>query len=218
MALNWYLNGINLKDYGIVVSGSNGIIDGLQMKAPFKVDIPDYHGEIVDLEKPRYEARDITLNCWIKASNMLDFTTKVNVFSQILRRSGTHRLMIEIDKNKPLVYDVYFSDKTVIDKKWSSSTMVGTFSLKMREPEPVKKVLKHVVNTEATKNLSITISSSNLLNISWGDSQRSVDITGKSIKLSHTYSKYGVYYIIISGLIEDIESLTTTAETIWNIL
>lgn len=156
MALNWYLNGINLKDYGITVSGSDGIVDGLQMKPPFKVDLPDCHGEIVDLDKLRYEPRDITLNCWIKASGMLEFTGKVNTFNQILRKSGTHRFMIEIDPRKPLVYEVYFPDKTAIDKKWSNSTMIGTFSLRMREPFPIKKVLKFTPSNLGGENLVIS--------------------------------------------------------------
>ncbi|WGU70641.1 hypothetical protein QIU18_00335 [Capnocytophaga canimorsus] len=38
-----------------------------------------------------------------------------------------------------MVYEVYCKDAIEITKKWNDSTMVGTFDLKLIEPEPIKK-------------------------------------------------------------------------------
>lgn len=61
--LDYYLNGVNFKDYDIRVSSSEGVLDLPKLKTPLSVDWPDYHGEIVDLDDKRVEARVIKLNC-----------------------------------------------------------------------------------------------------------------------------------------------------------
>ena len=104
-----------------------------------------------------------------------------------------------------------------VDKKWRDDIMIGTFSLKLREPEPVKRVLKHIVVNEASKTCSITLSSDRYFNIYWGDGSVDYDCGGgENITISHTYATNGDYYPIITGVIDGITQFTTNAIIVWN--
>lgn len=216
--LEYYLDGLNLKeDLGVRVSKSSGVIDGLKMKEPFKVDFADENGEFIDLEDPRFEPREITLDCWLKADGKSDFVNKMAAIEAIFRLGGTHRLMIVTNPTKPLVYEVYAPAGIAVDKKWRDDIMIGTFSLKLREPEPVKRVLKHIVVNEASKTCSITLSSDRYFNIYWGDGSVDYDCGGgENITISHTYATNGDYYPIITGVIDGITQFTTNAIIVWN--
>lgn len=217
--LEHYLDGYNFKDFGVRVSKSGGIVDGLKMKTPFSVNWDDEHGETLDLSRPRFEGRDITLDCYIKADGKVDFVNKVNNFLSIFRSPGTHRLMIDINPTKPLVYEVYSPNGVQVSKTWNDTIMVGTFQIKMREPEPVKRVLKHIRISEATREISITFKSSKYFNIHWGDGTHSFDIGGDGIVTAkHVYQANGNYFPIITGVIEDMKEFSTNAIMIWSIL
>ena len=217
--LEYYLDGVDFKDYNVKVSDSNGIVDGLKIKTPFTVNWDSEHGEIVDLTRPRYEAREITLDCFITAKGKVDFVNKVNNFLQQFRTAGSHRLTIDINPNKPLVYEVYLTDGAPIKKRWDDDLMVGTFTIKLREPEPVKRVLKHIA-LNGTMEVTITLTSTKLYNIHWGDGSHDYDIggDGKAVTVKHTYTAAGNYFPIITGIIEDIKDFSTNAIVVWNIL
>ena len=86
--LEYYLNGVNFREMGIRVESSNGVTDLPKLKQAASVDWPDYHGKVVDLANKRYEEREITLNCWLKASGKIDFVERVNRLFDILREDG----------------------------------------------------------------------------------------------------------------------------------
>lgn len=213
--VTYYIDGIDLNTYGVYISSSDGLLSRPKMKTPVSVNWPTYHGEVVDLSKRYYESREIELECFIKADSKEDFISKLNTFLQVFDQSGTRRLMVVVDVTKPLVYEVYLSDELKVTKKWSDSTMVGTFTLKLIEMQPIKKVVKFVA-TDTTKTLSITLTTSKLVNAYWGDANVSYDISGTSQTVTHTYTSNGTYYTIIAGNIDEITSLTTTGTVIWN--
>lgn len=215
--LEYYLDGLNLKnDLGVRVSKSSGVIDGLKMKDPFAVEFADEHGEYVDLEAPRFEPRDITLDCFLKAAGKSDFVNKIAEIESLFRKKRTRRLMIVTNPTKPLVYEVYAPSGITVDKKWRDDIMVGTFSLKLREAEPVKRVLKHIVVNEASKTCTISLNSDRYYNIYWGDGTADYDFGGGEVEISHTYSSNGDYYPIITGVIDEIKEFTTNAIVVWN--
>ena len=218
--LDYYIDEINLKDYGIRVESSDGVIDGLKMKSPFSVKWDDEHGETVDLSRPRFDAREITLNCWLRTTGgYMEFANKVTSLISALRKGGTHRLRIDINPTKPLVYEVYCPDGLAIKKRWNKELMIGKFSLVLREPEPVKRVLKHIVITEATKKTTISFKSNRLYNVYWGDMTADYDVGGddsKTTTIEHTYAKNGDYFIVITGVVEDIKEFKTNAIVVWN--
>ena len=82
---------------------------------------------------------------------------KLSRFEQLFDEQGTQRLMIDVHPTKPLLYEVYCKDEISVAKKWSDELMVGTFKLKLFEPEPVKRILKHIRVGDSTKTCTITM-------------------------------------------------------------
>ncbi|KWW31666.1 MAG: Phage tail protein [bacterium P3] len=74
------------------------------------------------------------------ADRKTDFIQKWNEFLSIFDSDGTQRLMVDVQPTKPLVYEVYLEDEMDAEKRWSDSAMVGTFTIKLKEPDPVKRV------------------------------------------------------------------------------
>lgn len=228
--LAYLLDGINFKDYGVFVSKSMGILDALKMKEPLKLDWDGYHGEAIDLTRPRMQARDITLQCFITTDGgKIAFVKAVKDFLELFYTphvkpagakaeivgAGLHRLTIDIHPTKALVYEVYMPDGTDLDKEWNDDKMTGTFTLKLREPEPVKRVLKHLRVNESSKRITITLTTEKLVNIYWGDGTTSQDVYGTTT-ITHDYDENGEYYVILTGVIEDIKDFSTNAIIVWN--
>ena len=94
--------------------------------------------------------------------------------------------------------------------------MVGTFSLKLKEPEPVKRVVRHQKRDESSKTLTISISTPKMVTIHWGDGTRSENIYGDDRTITHDYTDNGIYYAVVAGVIERIEEFTTNGIIVWN--
>ncbi|MDR1585378.1 MAG: LamG domain-containing protein [Prevotellaceae bacterium] len=214
--LSYLVNGINLKDFDVTVSESNGILDRPKLKAPFKVDWPDYHGEVIDLTRKRVEAREIELKCWMKAAGKIDFVNKLNSFLQIFQADGTQRLTVDIHPTKPLLFEVYNESGISISKRWNDESMVGTFTLKLKEPDPVKRIVRHQRISEATRTLTITMTTAKAVTIHWGDGTKDYDVFGENITVPHDYNQDGIFYAVISGVIEDITDFSTNGIIVWN--
>lgn len=217
--LCYFIDYIDIREqYGIRFSQSNGLLARPKLKSPTKVDWPDYHGEVVDLTSKRVEARTITLKGWMPAENKTNFIQKWNEFISIFDKDGTQRLMVDVHPTKPLVYEVYLEDEMDTDKKWSDSAMVGTFTLKLKEPDPVKRVVRQLVTSTSadSRNLRIQMTSQKAITIYWGDGTKDEDLNG-TIDITHQYPEgAATYYAIIGGVIEDITNFSTTGIVVWN--
>ena len=213
--VSYFLDGVNFNHYGVFVSESKGVINRPKLKQSSTFSWDNYHGNVVDLKNKYYEPREIILSCFIKAENKVDFLMRVMEFERLFDKTGTQRLMIQVE-DKPLVYEVFCKDEIAISKKWSDAKMIGTFELKLIEPEPVKRVLKHTRTGEPTKNCEITLTSTKLLNIYWGDGNSDTDIAGDDITVSHDYEADGDYFVIVTGCIDEIIDFATNATTVWN--
>lgn len=219
--VEYYIDGKNFKDFGVYVSKSAGLVGRLERKEALQVDWDNYHGIVRDKRRPRYKERTITLDCFIEASSRSAYVEWVNMFFSQFDMAGNHRFKVEYDgKAKPLVYEVELLDEADPDKTWGQydgDIMVGTFKLKLIEDEPVKKVLRHIGTTANSKS-TITVTSSKLLNIYWGDGTHTYDVSGTDKIVEHTYEQPGEYDIIVTGVIEDIENFETNAIVIWDSL
>lgn len=212
--VEYYINGKNFTLYNVYIAESKGVTSKLEVKESLSTDWRDYHGIVVDARNPRYKERTITLGCFIEAFGYDDFIQKYQLFISEFDNNGSQRLKIDVGL-KPLVYEVLCLDPFDINKKWDAIHMVGTFQLKLMEPEPVKKVLRHIgagANTQAT----ITVTSSKLLNIYWGDGTHTFDVSGSEKMVEHTYNQPGEYDIVITGVIEDITGFHTNCIVIWD--
>lgn len=211
----YLLDGVDFKEYGVYVSGSDGIMNRPKLKSPASLKWDNYHGESVDLIHKFYESREITLSCFIKADSKMDFIKKITAFEQQFDKKGTNRLVIDVHPIKPLIYEVYCKDAIEIQKEWSNELMAGIFKLKLVEPEPVKRVLKHIRIDESTKTCSITFTSSKYVNIYWGDGKVDYDVIGENLTITHDYDVNGDYFPVITGCIDEISSFLTNAIIVW---
>lgn len=219
--VEYYIDGENFKDYGVYVSASEGLVGRLAQKESLTVDYDNYHGVTRDRKRKRYKERTITLQCFIEASSRRAFVEWLNRFLTLFDGDGTHRLTVEYDgKAKPLVYEVDIQEEVGVDKKWGSyneELMVGKFTLKLVEDEPVKRVLRHISNNNNSV-ATITVSSYKLLNVYWGDGTHTYNVSGNNTTVEHTYALPGEYDIIVTGVIEDIEKFETNAIIVWPLL
>lgn len=217
--IEYFLGGVSFNDFDLHVESSTGVLDLPKLKTPTSVDWADYHGEVIDLTEKRYQAREITLNCWLRAKGKLDFTERVNRVYDILRQDGTQRLMISIHPTKPLVYEVYCEDGVAPSKRWHDDKMIGTFSLKLKEPDPVKRVIRHQRMNYATSELKIELKSDKMITIYWGDGEVTADVYGDCTgdnAIKHTYASNGIYYAIVGGVIEEVTDFSTNGIVVWN--
>lgn len=215
--VEYFIGDRNFKEFGVHVSGSSGIIGMLERKEPLTVDWDSYHGVVVDTKRPRYKERIITLDCFIEASSKTNFVERVQLFMSQFQKPDTQRLKIEYDgRTKPLYYEVFSQSGSDVEKNWTydNDLMVGTFRLTLIEPEPVKRVIRHIGGAGSTA--SMTLSSHKLLNIFWGDGSITRGVSGSGVTQNHTYTEAGEYDIVITGVIEDITSFTTNAIIVWN--
>lgn len=217
--LEYYLDGVNFTDFDLHVESSTGVLDLPKLKTPASVDWADYHGKVIDLTDKRYEEREITLNCWLRATGKMDFTEKVNRIYEHLRQDGTQRLMISIHPTKPLVYEVYCEDGVAPSKRWHDDKMIGTLSLKLKEPDPVKRVVRHQRLNASTAQLTVELNTDKMVTIYWGDGEVDTDVYGDHTgenAIKHTYANNGIYYAIVGGVIEEITDFNTSGIVVWN--
>ena len=218
--VEYYIDGRNFKEFGVYVSESAGLVGRLARKEALQVEWDSYHGTVRDKKRPRYKERTIELDCFIEASSRSAYVEWVNLFFSQFDREGNHRLKVEYSgTTKPLVYEVELLDDADPQKQWGKydkELMVGKFKIKLVEDEPVKKVLRHIGATANTM-AQITVTSSKLLNIYWGDGTHTYNISGTDKNIRHIYAEAGEYDIVITGVIEDV-TLSTNAIIVWDLL
>ena len=219
--VEYYIDGVNFKDYGVYVSGSTGLVGRLAQKDALQVDWDNYHGIVRDRNRKRYKERTITLDCFLEASGRSAFVEWTNRFMSLFDGDGTHRLTVEYDgKAKPLVYEVGLYNEADMTKTWgqyNNELMVGTFQMKLTEDEPVKRVLRHISASDNSK-AAIKVTSTKLLNVYWGDGTHTFNVSGSETTIEHTYALAGEYDIIVAGVIEDIGSFETNDIVVWELL
>lgn len=216
MNIVYHIDQVDIATYGVHVSASDGLLSKPSYKKSLAHNWADYHGEVIDLTKRSYEPRSIKLDCFIMAESKEEFLTKCNTFLSIFDQTGTRRLKVTVDPSKPLLYEVYIDGDIDVKKEWNDGQMIGRFSLKLTEPEPLKRVLKYTRSSDATKTVTITITSTKLVNIYWGDGTYTYDVSGTSLVVSHDYITDGDFYIVITGNIDEITSLTHNGTLIWS--
>jgi hypothetical protein len=176
MNINHHIDSINFRDYGVFVSSSTGIISKPKLKKPVTVEWETYHGNVVDLDNKFYEARNIELECFIMADDKSDFIKKCNTFLRLFDKKGTRRLSVSVDGSEPLLFEVYSQEEIEVKKKWTENKMVGTFQLKLTEPEPMKRVYKYTRTSNSDRTCNMYIQSVKMVNVYWGDGKKTLDV------------------------------------------
>lgn len=197
--VKYSLNGHIFKDFGVFVSDSPGITDGLERKPVLQYDWAEYHGTSPDLRTPKFKERKFTLKCFIDAEN---WEQLFNVFKDFIReqfsKSGTQRLHIKPFDEDTLPYEVYLQDDIKLDKKFKQGKMVGTFDLNLIEANPIKKILK---TDQDTFKLSYEIDSET--GIFFGDGTKQTGRGNVSLTKDYSMPSYensGLSIISASGV------------------
>ena len=219
--VEYYINGVNFKEFGVFVSKSNGLLPGyLERKDLPEAEFDTYHGLSRDTDYLKYKERTITLECFVDASSRYAFVDWAMRFAQAFQKKGTQRLKVEYAGiTKPLVYEVVMLTGFDPEKTWArynEQKMVGTFTLTLTEDSPVKRVVRHIGAANSTAK--ITLSSVKRLDISWGDGSHTYGVRGQGKTITHTYESEGEYDIVIAGNIEDIEDFSTNGIIVWQTL
>ena len=216
MNIKYYINNVDIATLGVYVSASEGILNRPSRKEIKSQSYNDEHGVVVDLSQNYIDKREITLTCFIKADDKATFINNVQSFENLFSGTGLQRLRIEVDGCKPLVYDVYLDTAITIKKTWNENDMVGTFSVKLIEPNPVKKVYKYIRSSAASATATVTISTTKCVDITWGDGSATFDVVGSSQSITHDYTSNGTYYIVVAGDIDNISSISVNGTELWN--
>lgn len=217
--ISYKIDGVELSTYGIRVSNTKGLHNLPKMKKPLTTSFPDRHGERVDLSSVYYEARDIELDCWIEATSRIYFLTKLNTFiTTALVKTGLRQLLVAYDSSKPLCYMCYFESGLDVTRetKWNAARMFGSFTLKLREPEPFKRLYKFTP-IEGDMDCNFAINCPTSLTLYWGDGTSTHMPAGESNAVKN-YTTPGItFYIALVGNVNEITSIGTIAVEIWNL-
>lgn len=139
MQNGYLLDGLDLaKQYGIYIEKSNGFWDLPKRKGVTEYSWDDEDGvqSFTDSNDIYWDARDLRLQCFIKADSKIDFLTKLNAFKTILISAGLHTLKLPYGS---MVYNVYFKESSTFNilTRWDGNKLVGRFYIPLREPKPV---------------------------------------------------------------------------------
>lgn len=161
----------------------------------------------------RYDEREITLSGFVMGDNWQQMKRNFDTLFSEFDKGGLVRLLVEFEHI--LAFDVYLIDKIELQKEFRKGQIIGSFSLKMKEPNPVKRILKIEnkplnlsFNTPLWVDISIDGKVENFIN--------SVSIRNKIIPPRATTQNPNTHYIIIAGDIDQITDFQTNAEIIWN--
>lgn len=137
MKIDYQYNGTTLSDIGVHVSASLGLLEKPNRKPLEIYEYPEEDGHVVDLKSAKFEARKITLNCFIKAINHHDFIVKTESLNNVLFEvNELKELSVKFDGQTKLTYSCYCAEITKARKRWSDGIMVGTFDIVFIEPQP----------------------------------------------------------------------------------
>lgn len=231
--VTYYIDGQNLREMGIYVSKSKGLLNRPSMKDRTTVDYQNFHGIFWNHNNKRLKEREITLSCFIKAPNIDVFIENLQKFQRLFDEEGQRELRLEISETmKPLVYMVECKQEINVDKTWNKDEMIGTFDLRLIESEPLKRLLSFEIDSD-NYTLDINLRTEEPVTIYWGDGAVSYDVMSNGIQasdraynnntvtISHTYKRpinKGTKYIVITGNIDEIDrdSFITDATILWD--
>ncbi|MCT3669678.1 hypothetical protein [Elizabethkingia anophelis] len=173
--INWSINGKNFESFGIKVSSSRGLGDDLKQKERQSYNWPGRNGRQYNLNsKPKYEERIIELDCFIVGNDWDLMVNQFNLFTSEFAKRGTQRFIVEVFSFRTRVYDIILSDKTVLNEVKQEGQSFGTFTIKLVEPEPIKKVL---YSESTALQLSFNTPSSVIINIDGKAQQAKGDVS-----------------------------------------
>ena len=138
MKVSYQYNGTSFASFGVYVSNGSGFLGAPARKNPKTYEYPDHNGHLPDLEAPVYEARTISLDCFIVTDSAAELVTRYTSFTKaLLGVTQTVPLTVSIDGGRVYTGQVYTSAISDLAKTFVDGRNVGTFKVTIIEPEPV---------------------------------------------------------------------------------
>ncbi len=137
MKVVYKYNNVDLKTYGVSVARGKGFLGVPQRKKPKVYEYPEHNGYAVDLSVPVYEARKITLDCFITANSAIQLASMYNAFTKaMLNVTDTVPFGVFINNSQVFSGKVFTESVSELNKTFEHGKNVGTFTLTIIEPEP----------------------------------------------------------------------------------
>jgi len=129
--MSWKLDDIDFKDYGVGVIKSSGVLD-MPRIVDASTDWLDSNGRDYwqEPEDVKYQAREIQLNCWIRATSFDEFKTKVAAFYAALVAPG-ERTLTTVFGTEIAHVTIQQSIQMVRKTQYVSSLQIGMFTLRL---------------------------------------------------------------------------------------
>jgi len=129
--MSWKIDNIDFKDYGVGVIKSSGVLD-MPKIVDESTDWLDLNGKDYwqDAADVKYQDREISLNCWIKAAGYEGFKTKVAAFYAALMAPG-ERTLTTVYGNEIEHVTVQQAIQMVRKTAYVSSLQIGMFALRL---------------------------------------------------------------------------------------
>ena len=204
--VTYSVDGYNFASYGVFVSASAGITTLPAIKDPLTYNWGNQNGVDYFSDGVRYKEREITLKCFLYAASYGELLKNALAFFGLFAKNGTRRLRLGAG-GKILVYQVICKDAITLVPDFScENPCVGTFTLKLVEPEPVKLVLSGGGN--------ITIKSKTPVNVYWGNGTHDYDVSGNDEEATVFSGSSGE--TIITGEPNDFTSFKSSSSILWS--
>ena len=137
MNVTYQYNGMDFRAQGVYVANGGGFLGAPARKKPKQYEYPDHNGYLPDLEKPVYEARTITLDCFLVTDTAAELVTRFTSFSKsLLGVTGLVPFSVALDGVNIFSAQVYTSAISDLAKTFVDGRNVGTFKVTIIEPEP----------------------------------------------------------------------------------
>ena len=198
-----------LKEFGIGVNQTSGILDLLKKKQAFKHSWSDRNGDdyFVESQDILYEPRRIKLDCWVVASSGAEFENRIQRFVNLIDRPYLRTLEFSNIDRPFMVYNSGGSSIRILTNGLRTGKNVGSFSIEFIEPDPVYPFLS-VGNVSAGQSISLSLKMfSGKAVIYWGDGTITEATATALTAYSHTYTQAGSYKISILEDYDQVDQL-----------
>jgi len=137
MRIDYTFDGNSFAGYGVYVEKSSGLIGKPKRKSPEMYEYPGENGFIPDLGEVVYEARTITLSCFMLADSAGQLISMYESFTSILyNKTALCVLNMKIDGVTKLSFNCYVKEVSDMSKKFRNGMNAGEFTITFIEPKP----------------------------------------------------------------------------------
>jgi len=202
MRIDYLLNGVDFRDYGIEVIEAAGLFDDLPIKDRVEESYVGQHGVLIDRSTPLFDKRDIRL-----AIRVYDVEGNAEenyaTFRGLFDTSIPLRLTFWVNGRRR-EYDVDWGGES--ERTYYNSDRGFTVTIRLIESAPIKNVYTLIGNASITLAAKTSGAVQPPVLVSWGDGSF---VLSRNATLTHTYTDgYDRHYIILSGKMNEVTVTT----------